>query len=90
MNQKNHIIGFKTIEYAGNGKEWQEFEKEKFNPNPANCIDMKGFQQPFFSKRDDVNWLPTLKRKEIEEPTQEEIGEQIGHRKKLKTKISYP
>lgn len=47
---------------------------------------MKGFQQPFFSKRDDVNWLPTLERKEIEEPTEEEIG----HRKKLKTKISYP
>ena len=67
-------IGFKTIEYAGNGKEWQEFDKEKLNPNPnpANCIDMKGFQQPFFSKRDDVNWL-SLKRKIGGEP----IGEQM-------------
>ncbi len=46
---------------------------------------MKGFQQPFFSKRDDVNWLATLKRKtEDIEPIGEQIGEEIGHRKKLK------
>ena len=61
-------IGFKTIAYAGPGKKWQEFDEEidetKLNPKPANCIDMKFFQQPFFSNMGNVNWLPNKSNRE--------------------------
>ena len=60
-------IGFKTIAYAGPGKKWQEFDEEidetKLNPKPANCIDMKFFQQPFFSYMGNVNWLPNKRKR---------------------------
>ena len=60
-------LGFIPISWVG--EDWRKvpehriksYQIYRYRPNPANCIDMKDFPQPFFSKMDKVNWL-TVKR----------------------------
>jgi hypothetical protein len=62
------------------------YETYQFHPTPANCIDMKGFPQPFFSNMDEVNWLSTVNQQSFMDVDEEEdVDEENLFNEKRKT-----